>query len=1357
MSTEPIFSAGSEGLVPKADEARQAVDALRGYVYQVTAAALAWLDLGDHSAIFLEVAEDYAIVAKNAINAVQVKDTVMSGSVTLNTSNIREAIANYVALINDNPGKNIRLEYFTTSMVGLEKNAADLNLHEPGLSYWRKAALSADVAPIRRILQTDKYSLTVKEFVEHRTDDAIRTDLLQNIHWNCGNPDLTTLRIEFNSRLTTICWDQFKVPYPDVPKIADHLLYRVLETSIGKTPSGRKLTRSDLIRTIHEYTFISIPRPFFHTLSEASTAINSQVQGNRQSDIAITMGSPIWLAKSELLVKASRQLSRCVTEARIEAKLRTSGVCFITGASGVGKTQLARAVADKLGWQFVMADFRNINSEEAAKRLSTILSYLGGLHAKAIVLEDLNCFNDPTLALALTQVFSATARRDIAIIVTSYNSPATKSLTAVGLDTACEEICPYFSEDEASQLVALYDGDPNAWGKLAYATGAAGHPQLVHAFVAGMAARGWLRSEMSDVVMEGFSTNDVNLERDAARRTIATALPEGARNLLYRASVIIGSFDRDCVLRLAGIQPSLPSPGENLDALIGPWLETMGRDRYRISPLAAQIGQKMIARTAQVQLHHEIAEHLMSRQVVDVSDIDKIVMHAMIGKNTQILGSIAANLLASESSVIEYLACNFSVVRLLATERPIYPEDLSISTMMRIAQFKILAVAKDYKSISKCVDALNVEIEAQPAGTSRDVVQVLGFCTVLGTLGIANYLNNWLALLQRFESFIGTSTVAREMHSDSGNLLFSEEGMIPALFAIGSADLQEVASLERVFDQLNGISAADRDAYLSLIRSSAPDYSAFVNGPWLAEHRKALDYSDAADRYRRMATTSASWKVRRLTLQCWIARAVMLDEYGNDQDRALRALDEAESEHGPDILVSRARAKIFWRAKDHVRALSILRAIADVVGQDNFIERAFALREAAISAASTGDWNQAETWFQSAQTAALRSTVDDMRIMAIGLGADTAVAALENGRSQDALMGIGAALRELEAFPPQSSLRAAYCHHVVRHVILWLNSRIEDVACDIDGEPITVKPGCCSNPEPDASFMSRPLGAVNIAWYMLAQLDVTSRSDIGYVNALRSKMGGESILPMELMLRSALLMRSIQDLDCERFIDRMWDFVECGVATLPSLRSSAMQLNAFNPETVVIPDLLSPPSGKESALFINDSILAFAICCATKLSSDLLSVMRQVATTRFGPDIASSTALSFIGESTVNSSFEAQLIGDLSFFKAGSFPTPKQYCVSGIRSLQQAQQSGMKRELVRMIAAWQRKAWTRIIASETFRLPYPRLSVPSIKDALLPAKDDERFLCGLLLITADATEVTLPNEIREDFRSRSFI
>lgn len=104
MNANDLFNPGiTDHAVPESDSSSQAVDSLRGYAYQAIAATLAWINLSDRELLFLEVAEDYAIVADHAIRATQVKDTGRSESVTLNNKNIRTAITSLSISLSEIP------------------------------------------------------------------------------------------------------------------------------------------------------------------------------------------------------------------------------------------------------------------------------------------------------------------------------------------------------------------------------------------------------------------------------------------------------------------------------------------------------------------------------------------------------------------------------------------------------------------------------------------------------------------------------------------------------------------------------------------------------------------------------------------------------------------------------------------------------------------------------------------------------------------------------------------------------------------------------------------------------------------------------------------------------------------------------------------------------------------------------------------------------------------------------------------------------------------------------------------------------------------------------------------------------
>lgn len=97
------------------DAKRQAIAALRGYAYQLHQSLAAWIALPDDATLHLEISEDYAQIARDpasldaVLTATQVKDTRESGSVTLNSADVKAAIRNFWGLHQANPDKPVRL------------------------------------------------------------------------------------------------------------------------------------------------------------------------------------------------------------------------------------------------------------------------------------------------------------------------------------------------------------------------------------------------------------------------------------------------------------------------------------------------------------------------------------------------------------------------------------------------------------------------------------------------------------------------------------------------------------------------------------------------------------------------------------------------------------------------------------------------------------------------------------------------------------------------------------------------------------------------------------------------------------------------------------------------------------------------------------------------------------------------------------------------------------------------------------------------------------------------------------------------------------------------------------------------
>jgi hypothetical protein len=453
---------------PTGDVERQAVASLRGYAYQVAAAAVAWLDLDINDKVYLEVAEDYAIVAQQSLEGVQVKDTAASGSLTLNSESVRQGIAAFVGLVAKNEDRNVRLRFLTTSEIGTERNTSDRPGGEAGLDYWRRAAAGADVDPLRAILNSDKFPEEVRRFVGARDDQALRGDLLQKIHWDCGKPDLGGIVQEIEERLIVLGRDRFTLPAAEAKRLADIVMHHVLKKSVLTDATDRVLTRAELYRVIDAATLLTVPRHTVGAMLDFGSALASSFGDVESSEAAFSTVDTSWLIPSSELTTPRAVISRDSLASKIEHALKKCGRVILTGGSGLGKSLLARGVAGKTRG-FVTVDLRDTDTPEVSKRLRLTLGRIGTLRFDCLIFDDFNEMENSQARTALLRCLNALQRRDCPAIITAYRRPSQKALTELGLDAEAVIEIPYLTQEEANEIVRAAGGQPEQWGRVAFA------------------------------------------------------------------------------------------------------------------------------------------------------------------------------------------------------------------------------------------------------------------------------------------------------------------------------------------------------------------------------------------------------------------------------------------------------------------------------------------------------------------------------------------------------------------------------------------------------------------------------------------------------------------------------------------------------------------------------------------------------------------------------------------------------------------------------------------------------------------------------------------------------------------------
>ena len=640
----------------------------------------------------------------------------------------------------------------------------------------------------------------------------------------------------------------------------------------------------------------------------------------------------------------------------------------------------------------------------------------------------------------------------------------------------------------------------------------------------------------------------------------------------------------------------------------------------------------------------------------------------------------------------------------------------------------------------------------------------MAISTVLVTIGIANYLDNWLDLLLKLWTMLHNDEPMRALFATSGASAFGElESDVPSrLFRIGSSNIQTVARLEYIFNQIDRLTPCDRSTLLPHTEDESSFCAAFVSGPWLSQQRRRdLDAKDAATRYGRMAEKAREWGITLLSMHCTATQAVMLDEYLGDSRAAVAAVRGAIGVHGRHPVLAHALAKIYWRTKDYDSTLEILRDVAREIGEGNPVDGAYALRIAAISAAKCGDWAQAEHWFLDAQCCASQVHVSDMSVMAIGLGADAAVAAHHAGGVDRALAGLVTTLEALAQVPPDTTLRAAYSHRVVMHAILWLKSQISEKKIVVEDQVLYMEPGACSNPEPPKTIRELPLAHIDIAWYLLAEIDVRLGMTSDIARSVHDRLMDGPIPMMDSLLRVYVLQIDFGRSDAFQFVEHFMTYLEAMKylsTKFDQLKSDSdieLDSKSLDFERGLLPAIcFRRPIDSVLERAARHAILAYTVCSVLSGQSAQLSELDAALRRKFTNGFPGESILAYWNGNSVEISVLERTVVDLVKEHAQSeLIKPLDLWMMGIRFFEFSTDTIFKDFLVGRIASWQRDGWSRILTKETFRLLTPRQTVPLIEEALRIPENNGRFLAKLFLTTSEAVGSSLETTYRAHLRA----
>ena len=1125
---------------PLGDPSREAIASLRGYIYQIYQSALAWTELEDDESLYLEVAEDFAVVAKGALEAVQVKNTARR--VTISSGDIITSINSFVELQGKNPSLKVTLRHLTTSTIGKEQKREHRIGDTPTLLAWRDLARAGDLSDLRRVLDKSKLSKESKDYIKSLDDDEdLRERFLKRIHFDCGAPKSHFLERQINSRISNLLLDRGGV-HSQTQKCVANILLTLLKLSTNSNRDERHVDRSGLKEHLEAATHVTLNRADFETQNRL---INKALSAALSSEAGLSSAQPFRPSPVAETPLPKALASRENDMRQLQQILESVGLCWIAGAAGMGKTVSARILAHKNGGDWAVIKLRGQSSQQVARALIQAADSMKDFNLRGLIVDNLGWVMEPSVLDNLHYLVHSANRSDVLLVLNSSDSPTSDFLFACNLQVGIARTLSEFTEEDIQEILAKCGVSNAHWAKYIHLVSGGGHPQLAMAFIQSMVASGWNPKELQTLDALLLEAPAISEVRKHTRERLLTDMPESTRRLIERLSLKTGGFSRELAIDLGKLDPPISDAGIVLDTLTGSWADQLEGDRFNLSPLLSGFAEKTLGANEKEEIHRAIADSLTKKRSLDVIDMNSALLAALSSKNEAAIVKLCMAILCSDFSELEIIAPHLYMFTIFKTDTIAYPAKAAISHMLRGAQ--VLLVNQQSNPPTKIQDALRCFSE-EAKNVEQDEVRALMNVFVYSKL-----------LLQTSKAGMGTSfiDVIRELDQllENENCVLPSEALggikelenggitaIGLMFVNQARQLSKIKELPAVFDFLENYSSGLRSRLLAPLDH---DVDMLVTGAWLNEYNEnTIDPSAHSAVFARLEKQAVRWNQTDLAVCCRKFQAIILDEYGNDKNSALAVLEEGLSMLGQtNSELVRAKAKVLYRSGDHKGSLALSKTLIDSDAPLNEVDKAFLGRDAAISAENLGDFKTARRYYLFGR-AAHKSNLPDMMAMRIGLLADAALASWHNGDRQTCLQDFVTVLDEVNKIKPDETLRTAHCHALVRHVLLWLdqdatgNKRLLE-----NGEETIIYPGCVSNPEPHPEINKRHILPIEMAWYMLATVENNAALDAGITDNLEQFLPRGPVLEGQMLLGPAKMHKALSRLDAKLFIEALQDTI----------------------------------------------------------------------------------------------------------------------------------------------------------------------------------------------------------------------
>ncbi len=915
-------------------------------------------------------------------------------------------------------------------------------------------------------------------------------------------------------------------------------------------------------------------------------------------------------------------------------------------------------------------------------------------------------------------------RSDVLLVVNSSDSPSSEFLFTCNLQAGIARTLSEFTEEDIQEILQKLGVTNAHWAKYVYLVSGGGHPQLAMAFIQSMNASGWNTKELQSLGALIRGSPAIGEVRKRTRERLLRDMLPTSRRLIERLSLKAGGFSRELAIDLGKIEPKISDAGIVLEALVGSWVDQQEGDRFNLSPLLSDFAENTLESAEKEKINSAIADSLTKKLNLDIIDMNSALLAAWSSKNGAVIFKLCTAIIGSDSSELEMIAPHLSMFTMFRTGTIAYPANAAISHMLRGAQVILLSQESD--SPSKIQSALHCFSE-EAKNVENDVIRasmnVLVYSKLLLQTSKVGLGTSFTGIIHELDQLLENEDCALPSESLEGMMTLEKVGITPIgiMFLNQARQLTKIEELPAVFNFLDNSSSELRSKLFAPFGHGGFPVDMLVTGAWLSEHKEdTIDSSVHSAIFARLEDQPIRWNQPNLAVCCRKFQAIILDEYGNDTNRALAVLDEGLSKYGQtNSELVRAKAKVLYRSDDHKGSLALSKTLIESDAPLSEVEKAFLGRDAAISAEKQGDLKTARRYYLFGSNAAQKSSLPNMTAMCIGLLADAALASWHDDDRQTCLQDFVEVLGEVNKIKPDETLRTAHCHAVVRHVLLWLDQEATGEKRPFKDEKETnIYPGCVSNPEPHPEIIEQYVIPIEMAWYMLATVENNAVLDAGITENLKQLLPRGPVREGQMLMSGAKMYKALSRLDAKLFAEALQDTISWSVFAKEKGHSEAFDLMNVTYGTL-------PIATKEQQEEFRDMTEKFVLlyCATCVFKDDFASIpvaLRELTNVKgflVRPILIDRLQSKGLVEDFYTD-FANLILTHTKGTPEAPRGSPREVFELALKALQMTQQTRNYKLITENLLPWLVQRWIFIFENQRFQLIRPSLHEASIRAAL---------------------------------------